>query len=459
LKRLSTDLSGLKESPFPRKTGLLPELPKYENIMSLSPPHHKETEKVRHRFTARKIATGIILCVIAAVACGIFSQVALWQASLAIEQRQHVKAEHWLTVSSWTWPRSGEWYYLQSILLRRSSQFEELQDSLKAAFAGGWNVADLERQQTLALAQSDQFAEVSDQWSHLFQNAGSDGPEICKAFVNYSLSRFQIAEASSIIDAWKRDFPDDAEAWFVEGRILIVLQRWADAEGVLQESLRRNPQHQGALNDYSTSLMKQLKFSEAAKSLEQLRSLNPDSAETAAALAHCFIQRGSIEQAQSVLNNAMQKHPEDSALLAENGRLQLAMGNLADAVSCLQRAVEQQPENTELRYSLAQSLRSSGNELESQKHFQLVDEGTKALMQLARLINEVVENPQNTELRFKVASLTWKWKSRKDGEAWLRSVLDYDPENKEAHAMLAEHYASTERPELAELHRKKANGI
>lgn len=426
--------------------------------MSISPPTSKEMDSVQRRFTTRKVLTAIILCGIVVAACGIFSQVGLWQASLAIEQRQQDKAKSWLSLSAWTWPRTAEWYYLKSVVLRRDGQFDQLQVSLEVAFKKGWNVADLERQQTLALAQSDQFAEVSDQWGRLFLNAGSDGPEICKAFVNYSLSRFQIAEASSIIDAWKRDFPDDAEAWFVEGRILIVLQRWSDAENALQQALRRNPRHQGAMNEYSTALMKQLKFAEAAKALEQLRSLQPNSAETAAALAHCFTQMGEISKAESVLRNAMKKHPDDSALLAENGRLQLAVGNLVDAVSCLERAVEQQPENTELRYSLAQAMRSAGNEAESQRHFQLVDEGTKALLQLSRLINEVVETPQNTELRFKVASLTWKWKSRSDGEAWLRSVLDYDPDHKDAHAMLAEHYANTGRPDLAERHRKKAEG-
>ena len=456
---VSRVLSGVgTKARFRAESGLSLELQKHENTMSISRPNSQQTEHVRRRFRARKIMTGIILCGIVVTACGILSEVALWRASLAIEQRQQDKAEDWLRVSSWTWPRNAEWYYLKSILLRRAGKFDELQTSLAAAFDGGWNVADLERQQTLALAQSDQFEEVSDHWAHLFQNAGSDGPEICKAFVNYSLSRFQIAEASSIIDAWKRDFPEDAEAWFVEGRILIVLQRWSDAENTLQQALQRNPRHQGALSEYSTALMKQLKFAEAAKTLDELRSFNPDSAETEADLAHCFIQMGNVERAESILRNALKRYPEDSALLAENGRLQLATGNLVDAVTCLQRAIERQPENTELRYSLAQALRSSGQEQESQKHFQIVDEGTKALMQLSRLINEVVENPQNTELRFKVASLTWKWKSRKDGEAWLRSVLDYAPDHKDAHAMLAEHYANTGRPDLAELHRKKADG-
>ena len=87
-----------------------------------------------------------------------------------------------------------------------------------------------------------------------------------------------------------------------------------------------------------------------------------------------------------------------------------------------------------------------------------MDEGTRALLQLSRLTSQVVEDPSNVELRFKVASITWQWKSRSDGEAWLRSVLEYDPKHADAHKLLAEHYASVGRNKEAEFHRKLAKG-
>lgn len=410
--------------------------------------------KKRSRFTLRKAITAMVLAVLLTAVCYMTSQIALWRTSLALGGRDHKNAERWLKIGSWTWQRDGEWFYLSSILNRRQEEFSQVESDLKAAHQRGWKSEDLERQQLLALAQSGQFNEVGNQWADLLLNAGSDGPEICKSFVNYSLSRFQIAEASQVIDAWKRDFPDDPEAWFVEGRILDVLQRWPDAERVLREALQRDPTHQKSLKELTIPLLKQLKFPEAEEVARNAMILEPEAPEIIASLAHSVLQQGRTDEASEILATALQRHPSDPGLMAETGRLHLELGELDLAVKYLSQVVALQPENTELRYSLAQALRSQGKEDEAQQHFKLVDEGTRALLQLSRLTSQVVEDPSNVDLRFKVASITWKWKSRTDGEAWLRSVLEYDPKHIGAHKLLLEHYENLGRKDKAEYHKR-----
>ena len=184
----------------------------------------------------------------------------------------------------------------------------------------------------------------------------------------------------------------------------------------------------------------------------------PEVPEILTSLAHSVLQQGRTDEAGEILAAAIKRHPSDPGLMAETGRLHLEVGELDKAVKYLSAVVELQPENTVLRYALAQALRSLGREDEAQKHFKLVDEGTRALLQLSRLTGQVVEDPSNVELRFKVASITWQWKSRSDGEAWLRSVLEYDPKHPGTHKLLAEHYDSVGRKEEAEIHRKLAQG-
>ena len=402
------------------------------------------------------MVTILVLIALGLAILGIGSELALWRARVAIESREHHAAATWLRVASWSWVRGPEWYYLSAILSRRADNFEQLHMQLDTAFRNGWNVKDLEHQQLLALAQSGQFAEVGDQWAELFENAGSDGPEICKSFVNYCLSRFQIAEASKVIDAWQQDFPEDAEAWYVEGRILVVLQRWSDAERVLQEAIRRDPHHVLALKQLGLTFIKQLKFEEAETVLGNAALEQPGAADIQASLAHCQIQLGRTDEASATLKAAIETHKDHPELLAELGRLQLALGKPEQAIQNLSRVISIQPENTELRYSLALALRGLGREEESQQHFKVVDEGTKALLQLSKLTAQVVDDPANVELRFKVAEITWKWKSRTDGEAWLKSVLEYDANHKPTHRLLAEHYTSAGKPELAKHHRQLA---
>ena len=423
-----------------------------------SQTHIANVRKKRTRFNFRKVMTVAVLLGVAVAVCGLAHQTALWQTSVAIEHRDNLAAKWWLKVGSWTWPRGGEWYYLSSITNRRNEDFAQVESDLKAAHQRGWKSEDLQRQQLLALAQSGQFNDVGNKWSELLVEAGSDGPEICKSFVNYSLSRFQIADASRVIDAWKRDFPDDPEAWFVEGRILVVLQRWPDAERVLLEALQRNPAHQETLRELTIPLMKQLKFAEAEAIARKAFVGEPDSPDISATLAHCVLQQGRTDEARDILNAAVKQHPNHLGLLAEIGRMHLELNELDLAVKYLGQVIELQPENTELRYSFAQALRSLGQEEEAQQHFKLVDEGTRALLQLSRLTSQVVEDPSNIDLRFKVASITWKWKSRSDGEAWLRSVLEYDPKHAGAHELLANHYESIGQTNEAALHRKLAQG-
>jgi Flp pilus assembly protein TadD len=202
--------------------------------------------------------------------------------------------------------------------------------------------------------------------------------------------------------------------------------------------------------------MKQLKFPAAETVLRRALAGDPESPDIVAPLAHCMLQQGRTDEAKALLEEALQRTPSHLGLLAETGRLHLELGELDQAVKYLSQVVSLQPENTELRYSLAQALRSLGKEDEAQQQFRLVDEGTRALLQLSKLTAQVVEDPSNVELRFKIASTTWKWKSRSDGEAWLRSVLEYDPTHKETHKLLAEHYERIGRKDKAEYHRKMA---
>ena len=142
----------------------------------------------------------------------------------------------------------------------------------------------------------------------------------------------------------------------------------------------------------------------------------------------------------------------------QKGQNQFQSGEYQVAINTFSKILEKEPENTEVRYAYAQALRNNGDEKEAQEHFRLVDQGTKALRELSRLTQEVVAHPEDVETRFRVGEITWKWKSRRDGLAWLRSVLEFAPEHQPTHALLAEHYEQAGDRELAEYHQRKSEG-
>ena len=224
------------------------------------------TKEVRARRGSRKRLTWLILLVVVLAAVGAVTyQVGLLQARLAIEARRHQTAESWLRIAGLVWPKNAEWYYLSAIVNRRLQRFESVEQCLQKAHELGWRVADLEREQTIAHAQSGQFQKVGNEWPDLLMTAGSDGPEICRAYVNFLLAGFRLNDASAVIKNWKADFPGDPGPYVVEGNITSVLLRWPEAEALFKQALRLDPQQIEARTKLAEALVKQLKFAEIGR--------------------------------------------------------------------------------------------------------------------------------------------------------------------------------------------------
>lgn len=412
--------------------------------------------KRRHRRSRRRGLTFCVLLLVLLAGAGLMgAQVGLWRGRVAIEERRHEDAETWLQLAGLCWPRGAEWHFLAATVARRQENFDQVERHLRQAHQLGWPVNELEYQQSLAHAQTGQFRKVDGQWAELFRNAGSDGPEICEAYVKFALARFRLAEAATVIESWKADFPDDAGPWLVEGTLNSVLLRWADAEARFRQALELDSDLTEARRKLATALIKQLKFDQAEHQLRIVADTHA-TADVYADLAHCMAQQGQLDDALQVLQQALQNEPKNVRLLAEYGQLKLMQKDSQAAIDALSQVVAQQPENTEVRYSLAQALRNLGREEQAGKHFALVDEGTRALLKLAALTSAVVADPHNVEKRFQVAETTWRWKSRQDGAAWLHSVLEFDPHHEAAHALLAKHYELTGDAEKAAYHKAQS---
>jgi tetratricopeptide (TPR) repeat protein len=398
------------------------------------------------------------LIVLGAIAVGVgllTFHVSLWRARVAIEERRHVAADRWLSVARYCWPLNGEWHFLSVIVSRRTNDFERTKTELKNAHELGWPDHELERQQLLACAQTGQFDQVGQRWSQLFQNAGSDGPDLCRAYINFLMTRFQLHEVATIVDGWRKDFPEDPGPWVVEGMISANQLLWTDAETRFRKALELDPTLDDARFRLAETQIRQLKFSEAEFNLSALASRTP---EVIASLAHCMAQQGRLDEALASLQSANESTPGNVGVLAELGRLQLMQGDYASALAALEDALKIQPENTEFRYAYAQALRNSGRETEAIEHFDRVNQATTALRDLARITRQVVSDPENIEARFKVAEITWRWKSRRDGLAWLLSILDYEPNHRATHALLAEHYSEVGDSQKAEAHAQLSRG-
>lgn len=426
---------------------------------TISPPARAKTKRVS-RF--RRVSTWLLIAGLLACTWKLIAEVSLWRAQAAIDSRNHGAAERWLTVARFTVPvpvigaDRGELYFQSARLNRRLERFDRVSDDLRQALSYGWDAEAVKREQWIALAQTGRFDRMSSYLADLLTDAGSDGPEICKAYVGWLLSRFQLASAHHVIDVWQSDFTESAEPYFQRGRIYSVTQNWPGAVEQFSETLKRDQFRTDARLMRAKALIQLVRFAEALTDLEIFLKAVPQSTEARIAQANCLANLGKADDACQQLRSMLTEQPNNAEALSLLGRIEQKKGNHQEAREALEKAISIRPIDSDARYALGKTLRLLGNEDAAREHLDFVAESTRALLKLGQLTEKLVQNPGDVELRFEVGRLTWEWRSRDVGEQWLRSVLEYDPQHVPTHEILAKHYDALGDTRLAAQHRKLA---
>ena len=361
------------------------------------------------------------------------------QAEASIDARDHEKALSMLTWSDRLDSQNPRTAYLMVRVNRRLEEFDVVHDWLQKANDRGWDVGDLEREQLLTLAQTSQFEDVRPHWNSLFINVGSDGPELCNAYVVWCLSLFRLDDALRVIDAWQKEYPDAAQPYLMKGRIAEVMLRWAEAVDEYTQALEREPDRSDIRLRLGKALLKQQKNQQAVDELATAFDETGDP-EARISLAEACRKSGDTERARNLLSEALTESPQDVEALFALGELELESDRPQEAVSHLELAATIRPEDNAIRYALLQALQRTGRNEEAKEHLKFVQEATKPMLELGGMTADLVERPEDIDLRYRIAMTTWRYKSRAEGAQWLRSLLDRQPDYALAHKAMANHH-------------------
>ncbi len=415
---------------------------------------------LRHRlfgWKAQRLAAVVVVLAAALVAAwAITFEVAMWRGYASLEARQHKRAMLWLRLADMLSSEKAELHYLLARCHRRLGEFESVKFHLTRAAEMGWPVAQLRREQWLALAQTGQYDQVKRYWPVLFENPGSDGPEICKAYVTAAFGLFRIKDALGVLDGWERDFPDDPEPHIMRGQLAATQFDWGQAVGHYSRALELAPDRTDARFGLAKALIKQGEIKKASEELRRVLREEPTNLAAKVSSAECMDKLGRRNNARKLLSQVLKKEPDNADALLAQGNLELASGQSRRALSRLQHAAKLRPESREVVYAYARALQAEGRADEARKHFEFVAEATPALLRRKRLVDRLLNSPDDVDLRFEIGALTWRYKSREDGVNWWRSLLLIDPDHRPTHAALAEHYALLGDRERAAHHRALA---
>lgn len=423
--------------------------------MSLAPTLFQRPARRRTRW----LGVGLTLLVASALTAFWGGDFCRYVGKSHLERRQHEQSLRWLNAAVWFNRYHAETQFQLARVHRRLKQFDLFREHWGSARLLGWDGNQLQREQWIALAQTRQFPELRNHWASLFEQAGSDGPEISEGFVTECLAMFRLTSAGVVLDAWEKDFPDDGGPHYMRGLIREASKNWTGAEQAYQLALQREPARTDARHRLAKALMKQLRFDEAEPHLRRCLDERPDDTEICVAAAECLHKSGRTDEARRILAARLTAEPGDLAVLQKLGEIELAAGRLAEALEYVKQALHIEATSRNIRYQLATVLQRGGNLAAARREFEYVDEASGPVLQLGRQVPDLVSDPKNVSLRFQVATTTWKYKSREDGAKWFHSVLEFDPKHGPTHRALQQHYTIAGDSRRAQYHRSLADRL
>lgn len=171
--------------------------------------------------------------------------------------------------------------------------------------------------------------------------------EVAEAFVMGLLAKHDRENARAILDAWKRDEPQNPQVEFVEAVFEEVVGNRREAMTRLASFSEAHPTHQPVRARLATLYLADRHYEEAMKELKALAAQGDDSASTTIKLARCQRLLGDVDEAKSQLtrllnDNAIPSSQSDltqrEQAQRELAKCQLELGEYADAAKTLRAA-------------------------------------------------------------------------------------------------------------------------
>jgi Tfp pilus assembly protein PilF len=338
----------------------------------------------------------------------------------------------------------AERHYLLACAYRRSGSLQHARRELIEADRLGWNRADLERQHLLINTQAGGVKELESQLIELIQSSDGDGvaEEVYEAMARGYMTSFHVGDAKQCLQYWLQWQPHNPlpHLWLAD-----LHKRTENLEGAVQvyrEVLQRHPRHQEAREKLALALLEQLKVEEAAQLFEICLQSAP-SAESYIGIAECERRKGRTAAAEALFHEALVydlTSQQASRTLTALGQMALEEQKHSRAIYLLETSVKLQPLEPAGHTALAAVLTSVGETSRAAEHRRVARELVDQHNRVVSLTREVLDDPENADLRFKIGSILLAQGMGSAGADWLETAVQVDPAHQSAHLALAEYY-------------------
>jgi predicted Zn-dependent protease len=293
-------------------------------------------------------------------------------------------------------------------------------------------------------------------WSRVL-NEDKSQQLILEALALGNIKTFRFEQALHCLDVWIKG-QDDAQALCWRGQIKLDFDNVSEAEEDFKRALELDPEHREARLALANILLGHQAPGEALAEFKRVQEQDPEERPATLGVARCLRDLGEAEQALVLVEGLLSKEPDQADYQGEMGQILFGMGRFSEAEVWLRKAHDKLRLDSTITYTLSQCLLKLGHKDEADVLIafkKLVDSDIQRHKQLMMLL---AEHPNQVEPRQEIGEILLRAGYDKEALQWFQSALALDPYFVPTHKALANYYAGKNNSQLAEEHRRMAQG-
>jgi tetratricopeptide (TPR) repeat protein len=355
-------------------------------------------------------------------------------------------------------PRSGEAQYYRAWLALVDQQPEETLAGIQQALQLGVDPALLRPINGICQARAGQINKAEPLLREAFDQEQEPRAEVARELARIYLATYRMTQAAEPIERWRTLDPKDPEPYLASNEIA---SRAAEEPAIqirnYQAALERNPDLDKARLGLAEQLTKAQRFDEAEQEFLTYLKRKPGDASALVGQGRNALQSGDRDRATKCFEAALQIDPRQPDALKELAQMDLQVGRFGPACRRLELLTQIDPYDPEIRYSYAQSLMLSGEQVRGRSEHAIATRLRAENDDLVKLRTRILGNPNDQESRFKVTKWMFDHGHPGEGLKWAREVLRAAPNHGPTHRLLAEYYQKQGDVGLANYHRLQAS--
>jgi tetratricopeptide (TPR) repeat protein len=258
------------------------------------------------------------------------------------------------------YPDNAEVHFLRARHFRLTKQDGPALESLAKAAELVWPKSRVNREKVLVLGHLD-FPRVQRYLQLILDRNPLDRDVLLVLAEGYYL-RSSPDKAELLVGRWLERSPDDCEALFLRGKIVVRARHWEQAGRDLARAVAAGPgerYYPGARKLLASVYLELGQFEEALAMFRECRRADPKDTEVLYNLgqAATFLQRW--DEALAVFQEALRLRPERDVLL-KTAHVHEMRNELPKALALLERAENGDPKDVEVMASMARVLQGMG---------------------------------------------------------------------------------------------------